>query len=133
MFLDYLISCIAKFMLKFILSLNKRTDQRIISKVLPVPFMDDTFSVPLCIMTICLERLSPIPEPSFLVVKNGMNIRSIISSGIPVPLSRMRMETLFPVDADTSRLTCGSSRPETASAAFLIRLMMTCSSRSISA
>ena len=40
-----------------------------ISNLQPVFFVDETLSVPLCIMIICPDMLSPIPEPFFLVVK----------------------------------------------------------------
>ena len=41
--------------------------------------MDETFRLPPCIRIIWRETLSPIPEPSSLVVKNGTNISFMIS------------------------------------------------------
>ena len=49
--------------------------------------IDWAVMVPPCSLRICLERLSPMPEPLRLVVKKGMNILSITSSRIPCPLS----------------------------------------------
>src|ERR1019366_3573598 len=43
-----------------------------------------------------IDRPSPVPSPAGLVVKNGLNIFSLTSSGIPVPLSRIRISTLSP-------------------------------------
>src|SRR5262249_61758544 len=58
-----------------------------------------TSIVPACCLTTMSwlsERPSPVPSPAGLVVKNGLKIRSLISGGIPVPLSRMRISTLSP-------------------------------------
>ena len=43
----------------------------------------------LTIMSWLIERPSPVPSPGGLVVKNGLNIFSLTSGGIPVPLSRI--------------------------------------------
>jgi hypothetical protein len=58
-----------------------------------------TSMLPPCCFTIMswlIDRPSPVPSPEGLVVKNGLNIFSLISSGIPVPLSRIRISTLSP-------------------------------------
>src|ERR1700679_2957657 len=47
-------------------------------------------------MSWLMERPSPVPSPAGLVVKNGLNIFSFTSGGMPVPLSRMRISTLLP-------------------------------------
>ena len=39
------------------------------------------------------ERPSPVPSPAGFVVKNGSNIFSFTSGGMPVPLSRIRIST----------------------------------------
>ena len=47
---------------------------------------------PACCLTTMswlMERPSPVPSPAGLVVKNGLNIFSFTSGGIPVPLSRI--------------------------------------------
>src|SRR5882672_6521397 len=53
---------------------------------------------PCCFTTMSwlIERPSPVPSPAGLVVKNGLNIFSFTSRGIPVPLSRIRISTLLP-------------------------------------
>ena len=38
----------------------------------------------------------PVPSPAGLVVKNGLNIFSLTSGGMPVPLSRILISTLSP-------------------------------------
>ena len=57
---------------------------------------------------ICLEMLSPMPEPDGLVVKNGIKIRSCTSIGMPVPLSltwiKVLPSSLMPADNSI----CGS-------------------------
>src|ERR1700752_2390828 len=55
--------------------------------------------VPPCCFTMMswlMERPSPVPSPAGLVVKNGLNIFSLISEGTPAPLSRIRISTEFP-------------------------------------
>ena len=44
---------------------------------------------PCCFTTMSwlIERPSPVPSPAGLVIKNGLNIFSFTSSGMPVPLS----------------------------------------------
>src|SRR3954469_11402381 len=53
---------------------------------------------PCCFTTISwlIERPSPVPSPEGLVVKNGVNIFAFTLSGMPVPLSRMRISILCP-------------------------------------
>ena len=58
-----------------------------------------TSMLPPCCLTMMswlIERPSPVPSPVGLVVKNGLNIFSLTSSGMPVPLSRMRISTVLP-------------------------------------
>src|SRR5258708_1628021 len=58
-----------------------------------------TSIVPPCCFTMMswlIERPRPVPSPAGLVVKNGLNIFSLTSFGIPAPLSRMRISTLSP-------------------------------------
>jgi len=42
---------------------------------------------------ICRDRRNPIPDPSSVVVKNGMSIRCCVSAGIPGPLSATSIMT----------------------------------------
>src|SRR5438876_6199643 len=53
---------------------------------------------PCCFTTMSwvIERPRPVPSPAGLVVKNGLNIFSCTSAGMPVPLSRMRISTVVP-------------------------------------
>ena len=54
---------------------------------------------PACCLTIMswlMERPRPVPSPVGLVVKNGLNIFSFTSGGIPVPLSRILISTRSP-------------------------------------
>src|ERR1700759_4950064 len=58
-----------------------------------------TSMVPPCCLTMMswvIDRPSPVPSPAGLVGKNGLNIFSFTSRGMPVPLLRMRISTLFP-------------------------------------
>lgn len=55
--------------------------------VLPDIYLKSIY--PLCASIILLLKVKPIPEPSFLVVKYGMNKFSLIFSGTPIPLSIM--------------------------------------------
>ena len=41
-------------------------------------------------------KAKPVPSPAGLVVKNGLNIFSFTSGGIPVPLSRILISTRSP-------------------------------------
>ena len=41
-------------------------------------------------------QAKPVPSPTGLVVKNGLNIFSFTSGGMPVPLSRILISTLSP-------------------------------------
>src|SRR3954451_9103230 len=53
---------------------------------------------PCCFTTMSwlIDKPSPVPSPAGLVVKNGLNICSFTSRGMPVPLSRIRISTLLP-------------------------------------
>src|SRR5579864_8701818 len=53
---------------------------------------------PCCFTTMSwlMERPRPVPSPAGLVVKNGLNIFSLTSAGIPVPLSRILISTWEP-------------------------------------
>ena len=55
-----------------------------------------TWMVPPCSRTMSADmaRPRPVPLPAGLVVKNGVNILSTISGGMPSPLSLMRISTL---------------------------------------
>src|SRR5450759_2402405 len=77
------------------------------------PGSDVTSMLPPCCFTIMswlIDRPSPVPSPEGLVVKNGLNIFSFTSSGIPVPLSRMRISTVSPRFLVVARRT--GSKPE---------------------
>src|SRR4029077_3168269 len=50
----------------------------------------------LTMMSCVIDRPRPVPSPAGLVVKNGLNIFSRTSGGIPVPLSRMQISTVVP-------------------------------------
>jgi hypothetical protein len=47
--------------------------------IAPSPRAETHVIVPLCNLIICLDRLSPMPDPDSFVVKNGMKILSITS------------------------------------------------------
>jgi hypothetical protein len=76
-----------------------------------------TSILPPCCFTMMswlIDRPSPVPSPEGLVVKNGLNIFSLISAGMPVPLSQMRISILSPrffVVAESN-----GSKPSSASA-----------------
>src|SRR4051794_34867474 len=58
-----------------------------------------TSMLPPCCLTMMswlIDRPSPVPSPAGLVVKNGLNIFALTSSGMPLPLSRIRISTLSP-------------------------------------
>src|SRR6476620_9043852 len=58
-----------------------------------------TSMLPPCCFTIMswlIDRPSPVPSPAGLVVKNGLNIFSFTSAGMPVPLSRILISTRSP-------------------------------------
>jgi hypothetical protein len=82
---------------------------------------------------ICLDKLKPIPEPSGLVVKKGINIRSATSSAIPLPLSITLTTELPSPSVPAFNFIFGCSIPLTASTEFLQRLMRTCSIKAGSA
>src|SRR5262245_12397622 len=50
----------------------------------------------LTIMSWLMERPRPVPSPAGFVVKNGLNIFSFTSGGMPVPLSRILISTRSP-------------------------------------
>src|SRR5262245_41882863 len=50
----------------------------------------------LTMMSWLMDRPSPVPSPAGFVVKNGLNIFSFTSGGMPVPLSRTRISTRSP-------------------------------------
>src|SRR5258705_11366488 len=70
---------------------------------------------------------NPIPIPSDLVVKSGLNIRSISCGLTPVPVSETETITLSPSYAsDFTHRTLGSSLAAIAWMAFVIKLRSTC-------
>lgn len=96
-------------------------------KQLPFPISEETVMVPPCRFMICLHKLSPMPDPDGLVVKNGTNTLSITSGRMPSPLSRtVRLQT-FPGTCSNSTSICGAVFCPQDSLAFLIRLISTCS------
>ena len=61
------------------------------------PGRDSTRRSPWCFFTTirqAMSRPSPVPSPTGLVVKNGSKIRSLMSSGMPGPLSPTSTSTL---------------------------------------
>ena len=63
------------------------------------PSSVSTSMVPECCLTMMSwlsESPRPVPSPAGFVVKNGSNILSRTSRGMPLPLSRMRISTLSP-------------------------------------
>lgn len=62
-------------------------------KVVGPPIFELTEIDPLCSCIICLDQLSPMPEPSDLVVKKGIKILSKASGIMPCPLSVTSMMT----------------------------------------
>src|ERR1700677_1196920 len=68
----------------------------------------------LTMMSWLMDRPNPVPSPAGFVVKNGLNIFSFTSAGIPVPLSRMRISTLSPRFFVAA--VSGGSKPSPASA-----------------
>src|SRR6185312_3495375 len=95
-------------------------------KVLPLPGSLSTVILPPWPLTILETMASPRPTPVCLVVKNGLNIVSILSPAMPEPQSIMSIS-----------MPCGLRRVETvigepgsdACAALDKRLMNTCSIR----
>ena len=76
---------------------------------------------------ICLDKLKPIPEPVFLVVKKGMNIFSSASGSMPVPLSFTAITgRVFSLKYPRMSIDFSSCSSK-ACAAFFTRLMSTCS------
>ena len=76
---------------------------------------------------ICLDKLKPIPEPFFLVVKKGIKILPKASSSMPLPVSPTSI-MIFPASSiNPFRWIsfCGAS--SSAWMALCIRLMRTCS------
>ena len=71
----------------------------------------------------------PIPIPSDLVVKSGLNIRSMSCELIPVPVSSTDIMTPSrSYTSDLTHSTTGSFVAAIASIAFVIRLTSTCCS-----
>src|SRR6266478_5610934 len=71
----------------------------VIMNSVKTPGLVSTSILPPCCFTTMswlIDRPSPVPSPAGLVVKKGLNIFSFTSSGIPVPLSRIRISTLVP-------------------------------------
>src|SRR5262249_55293109 len=63
------------------------------------PGLVSTAIEPPCCLTMMswlMESPSPVPSPAGLVVKNGLNIFSFTSGGMPVPLSRIVISTRSP-------------------------------------
>src|SRR5258705_9862419 len=72
---------------------------RIILNSVNSPGRVSTSIDPACCLTIMSwlrERPRPVPSPGGLVVKNGLNILSFTSGGLPLPLSRMLISTQSP-------------------------------------
>ena len=91
-----------------------------------LPGEESNVIVPPCMLMIWRERLSPIPEPPFFVVKNGRNMLSAASGLMPVPLSATDISYRWPGwSARVDMTTVGF--PSMDSTAFLIRFMSTCS------
>src|SRR5262245_17933875 len=58
-----------------------------------------TSIIPPCCFTMMswlIDSPSPVPSPAGFVVKNGWKTFSLISGGMPIPLSRMRISILSP-------------------------------------
>ena len=58
-------------------------------------------------MAFTSDKPSPVPTPTSLVVKNGSKMRSSTCGAIPVPVSRTRRRTKFPL-ANTPVVQCGA-------------------------
>ena len=68
-------------------------------KVVPFPVSVSNVIVPPCFSTMTLCAMAspcPVPFPTPLVVKNGSKIFACADSGIPVPVSRMRISAQSP-------------------------------------
>ena len=87
------------------------------------PGEDEADIEPPCRRMIWRQRLSPTPEPSFFVVKKGMNIFSRLHSGMPRPLSATSMTGLPPASTRASISIAGLGVPSKASKEFLTRLI----------
>src|SRR3954453_2384570 len=71
----------------------------VITNSVKTPGSVSTSILPPCCLTMMscvIERPRPVPSPAGLVVKNGLNIFPLTSSGMPVPLSRIRISTFSP-------------------------------------
>src|SRR5690554_419895 len=98
-------------------------------KVVPFPSSDLTWILPLCRRIICLDRLRPIPEPFFLVVKKGIKIFDKASSSIPFPVSDTS-RIIFPLSSIKAlNWISFCSLFSTECTAFWVRLITTCSIR----
>src|SRR5262245_35303052 len=72
---------------------------RVMRKAVNSPGVVSTSIEPPCCLTMIswlMERPRPVPSPAGLVVKNGLNIFSFTSGGMPVPLSRIVISTRSP-------------------------------------
>src|SRR6266511_1724329 len=92
-----------------------------ITKVVPFPCSLLSVIDPPWALKICWTIESPIPVPSGLVVKNGSKIS--MPAGIPVPVSEISRMILF---SEAEPLIEILPPPAIASAAFLVRLKITC-------
>ena len=66
-------------------------------KRLPFPASEITVRLPLCIYMICREILSPMPEPTGLVVKNGMKMTYTIVSESEANLKEGKISVNTPI------------------------------------
>ena len=96
-------------------------------KQLPFPTVDCTVIFPPCRFITCLHKLSPMPEPEGLVVKNGTKILSCTSGRMPSPLSLTVIRHCHERAGSIFTSIRGCSFLLHASLAFLIRLISTCS------
>ncbi len=72
---------------------------RMIRNSVNSPGSVSTSMTPACCLTMMswlIDRPSPVPSPAGLVVKNGLNILSLTSGAMPVPLSRIVISTRSP-------------------------------------
>ena len=99
-----------------------------------LPSSVSTSIVPPCCFTMMswlIDSPSPVPSPAGFVVKNGLKILSLMSGGMPVPLSRMRTSTLSPrflvaaFSTGAKPLPASVARPAAAENQFEIRFKNT--------
>src|SRR5262245_25278347 len=84
-------------------------------------FVSTSIDPPCCLTMVSwlMERPSPVPSPAGFVVKNGLNIFSFTSGGMPEPLSRIVISTRSPRFL-VAAARVGSSSPPLASALRLV-------------